>query len=218
VVFAVRQRREDPLPKRALCWAYYRLLARLSPLPIPKDTGDFCLLDRRIIDILNGLPERNRYLRGLRTWCGFKQTSIAFERSTRAAGRPKYTYSKLFKLALDGIFSFSAAPLRLATYLGLSVSSLAFLGAVFTLLQKLFARQFALIGLAPAPGFPTTVISILFLGGVQLICLGILGEYLGRIYDEVKGRPIWLVRDQAGISSQPPPASGQPRPVAKPMA
>jgi dolichol-phosphate mannosyltransferase len=102
-------------------------------------------------------------------------------------------------LALDGLFSFSAAPLRLATHLGLLVSSFAFLGVVFTFLQKIFSRQFARIGLEPGPGFPTVVISILFLGGVQLICLGILGEYVGRIYDEVKGRPLWIIRDSKGI-------------------
>ena len=217
VVFAVRKRRKDPLLKRALSWGFYRLLSRLSPLPIPTDTGDFCLLDRKVIDVINALPERNRYLRGLRHWCGFKQAAIEFERGPRAAGEPKYTYAKLLKLGVDGLFSFSAAPLRLATYLGLSVSSVAFLGAVFTFIQKLFARQFALIGLAPAPGFPTTVISILFLGGVQLICLGIMGEYLGRIYDEVKGRPLWIVRDAAGLPRKsgpahvPSPAPGGPR-------
>jgi len=106
---------------------------------------------------------------------------------------------------MDGLFSFSAAPLRVATYLGLWVSALAFLGVVFTLAQKLFAEQFARIGLAPGAGFATIVISVLFLGGVQLICLGILGEYIGRIYEEVKGRPLWIIRDSAGIA---PPANG----------
>jgi glycosyltransferase involved in cell wall biosynthesis len=106
---------------------------------------------------------------------------------------------------MDGLFSFSAMPLRLATYLGLWVSGFAFVGVVFTFLQKIFAEQFDKIGLAPGPGFPTVVISILFLGGVQLICLGILGEYIGRIYEEVKGRPLWIIRDSAGIRPNPPP-------------
>jgi dolichol-phosphate mannosyltransferase len=199
VVFAVRTKRKDPLAKRFVAWVFYRLLSRLGDLPLPTDSGDFCLLDRKVLEVINALPERNRYLRGLRRWCGFRQASIEFERGARAAGRPKYTLRKLVKLALDGLFSFSTAPLRLATYLGLTVSSLAFLGVVFTFCQKLFARQFAQIGLEPVAGFPTTVISILFLGGVQLICLGIIGEYIGRIYDEVKGRPLWVVRERAGL-------------------
>ena len=201
VVFAKRKKRRDPLVKRILAWGFYRLLTKMTPLPMARDAGDFCLLDKKVVAVMNSLPERSRYLRGLRTWCGFRQTSIEFERGERVAGVPQYTFKKSFKLAMDGLFSFSAAPLRFATYLGLWVSCFAFLGVVFTLAQKIFAAQFAKIGLAPGPGFPTVVISILFLGGVQLICLGILGEYIGRIYDEVKGRPLWIIRDSAGIIS-----------------
>jgi len=200
VVFATRKRRHDPLPKRVLAWGFYRLLEKMTPLPIARDTGDFCLLDKKVVAVMNALPERSRYLRGLRTWCGFRQASVEFDRARRAAGEPQYTFKRSFKLAMDGLFSFSAVPLRLATYLGLWVSGFAFLGVLFTLAQKLFAPQFARIGLAPGPGFPTVVISILFLGGVQLICLGILGEYLGRVYDEVKGRPLWIVQDSAGLA------------------
>jgi dolichol-phosphate mannosyltransferase len=200
VVYATRRQRRDPLLKRTLAWGFYRVLSRLTPLSLPADAGDFCLLDRRVVNVIKSLPERNRYLRGLRTWCGYRQTSVAFDRAERAAGRPQYTLKKSFKLAMDGLFSFSAAPLRLATHLGLWVSGFAFFGVVFTLAQKLFASQFAKIGLAPGAGFPTIVISILFLGGVQLICLGILGEYIGRIYDEVKGRPLWVIRESAGLT------------------
>jgi polyisoprenyl-phosphate glycosyltransferase len=199
VVFATRKHRKDPLLKRMLAWGFYRVLQKLSSLPMARDAGDFCLLDRRVVNVLNALPERSRYLRGLRTWCGFRQTSVEFDRAERAAGEPQYTFKKSFKLAMDGLFSFSATPLRLATYLGLWVSAFAFFGVVFTLTQKIFATQFAKIGLAPGAGFPTIVISVLFLGGVQLICLGILGEYIGRIYEEVKGRPLWILRDSAGI-------------------
>jgi dolichol-phosphate mannosyltransferase len=199
VVFAVRKKRRDPLLKSILAWGFYRVISRLSPFPLPTDAGDFCLLDRKVVNVLKSLPERNRYLRGLRSWCGFKQAAVEFQRDARAAGVPQYTFKRSLKLALDGLFSFSAAPLRLATHLGLLVSSFAFLGVVFTFLQKIFSRQFARIGLEPGPGFPTVVISILFLGGVQLICLGILGEYVGRIYDEVKGRPLWIIRDSKGI-------------------
>jgi glycosyltransferase involved in cell wall biosynthesis len=199
VTFATRRKRQDPLIKRTLAWGFYRLLQKMTPLPMARDAGDFCLLDKRVVAVMNSLPERSRYLRGLRTWCGFKQTSIEFDRHERAAGVPQYTFNKSFKLAMDGLFSFSAAPLRVATYLGLWVSAFAFCGVIFTLAQKVFAAQFAKIGLAPGAGFPTIVISILFLGGVQLICLGILGEYIGRIYEEVKGRPLWILRDTAGI-------------------
>jgi dolichol-phosphate mannosyltransferase len=209
VVFATRKKRRDPLVKRILAWGFYRLLEKLTPLPMARDAGDFCLLDKQVVAVMNTLPERSRYLRGLRTWCGFRQTSVEFDRAERAAGEPQYTFKKSFKLAMDGLFSFSAAPLRVATYMGFWVSSFAFLGVVFTFLQKIFARQFALIGLEPGPGFPTVVISILFLGGVQLICLGILGEYIGRIYDEVKGRPLWIVQDSVGISLESAPAHRQ---------
>jgi polyisoprenyl-phosphate glycosyltransferase len=206
VVFATRKRRKDPRVKRIFAWGFYRLLARLAPFPVPADAGDFCLLDKKVVDVINALPERNRYLRGLRTWCGFRQTSVEFERADRAAGAPQYTFKRSLRLAMDGIFSFSALPLRLATWLGLAVSACAFLGAAFTFLEKVFAEQFAKLGFTPGPhGIPTIVISILFLGGVQLICLGILGEYIARIYDEVKGRPLWIVRDSAGILPAPPP-------------
>ena len=202
VVFATRKKRRDPMLKRILAWGFYRLLGQMTPLPMARDAGDFCLLDKRIVSVMNALPERSRYLRGLRTWCGFRQTSVEFDRAERAAGVPQYTFKKSFKLAMDGLFSFSATPLRLATYLGLWVSGFAFLGVIFTFAQKIFSTQFAKIGFAPGAGFPTIVISILFLGGVQLICLGILGEYVGRIYEEVKGRPLWIVRDAAGIARE----------------
>jgi dolichol-phosphate mannosyltransferase len=201
VVFATRKQRRDPLVKRVLAWGFYRLLQKMTPLPMARDAGDFCLLDKKVVAVMNALPERSRYLRGLRTWCGFRQTSVEFDRAERAAGTPQYTFRKSFKLAMDGLFSFSAAPLRLATHLGLWVSAFAFVGVLFTLAQKIFAAEFRKIGLEPGSGFPTIVISVLFLGGVQLICLGILGEYIGRIYEEVKGRPLWIMRDSAGITS-----------------
>ncbi len=207
VVFATRKRRQDPWLKKMLAWGFYRLLQKLTPLPMARDAGDFCLLDKKVVAVMNSLPERSRYLRGLRTWCGFRQTSVEFDRAGRAAGVSQYTFKKSFKLAMDGLFSFSAAPLKLATYLGLWISAFAFFGVVFTLAQKLFARQFAGMGLEPGAGFPTIVISVLFLGGIQLICLGILGEYIGRIYEEVKGRPLWILRDSAGLA-MPTTAAG----------
>lgn len=200
VVYAIRQKRKEGLLKRICYWVFYRLMARLAAFDIPLDSGDFCLMSRRVVTVLKAMPERNRFLRGLRAWSGYRQIGLQYERAERAAGEPKYSLKKLFKLAFDGLFSFSAVPLRLATHLGLWVSAIAFFGALFTLVQKLFATQFAKIGLAPSPGFPTIVISVLFLGGIQLICLGILGEYIGRIYEEVQGRPLWILRDSAGLA------------------
>ena len=208
VVYAVRQQRKEGWLKKICYWGFYRLMARLVPFEIPLDSGDFCLMSRRVVATINAMPERNRFVRGLRAWSGFRQVGLPYARAARAAGEPKYNLRKLFKLAADGLFSFSALPLRLAMHLGLWVSAFAFLGAAFTLVQKLFAAQFAKIGLAPSAGFPTIVISVLFLGGVQLICLGILGEYIGRIYEEVKGRPLWILRDSAGLV---PPASSAQR-------
>jgi polyisoprenyl-phosphate glycosyltransferase len=201
VVYAVRQKRKENLLKRACYWGFYRVVSFLVPFEIPLDAGDFCLVSNRVVKVINAMPERARFVRGLRAWAGFKQIGICYERKARAAGSPKYTMKKLFKLAWDGIFSFSTVPLRLAAYLGFIVSLVAFLGVLFTFCQKIFSSEFAAIGLAPSAGFPTIVISILFLGGVQLICLGILGEYLGRVYDEVKGRPLWVVRDSAGLGA-----------------
>jgi dolichol-phosphate mannosyltransferase len=209
VVYAVRTKRDDAKLKQFLAWGFYRLLSLAVPFNVPADAGDFCLLDRRVVEVMNALPERNRYLRGLRAWSGFRQIGIEFERHARAAGAPQYTFKKSFRLAMDGVFSFSTVPLRLATYLGFIVSLAAFLGAVFTFCEKVFADEFAKLGFTPGPhGIPTLVISTLFLGGVQLICLGILGEYLGRIYDEVKGRPHWIVSESAGLAAKIIPGAG----------
>lgn len=204
VVYAVRTRRKEGPLKRACYWAFYRLLARVSKNPIPLDSGDFCIMDRRVVDVLNAMPERNRFVRGLRAWAGFRQAALAYERQARAAGEVKYTLSKLVSLAVDGLLSFSSIPLRLATYLGLAVSTLASCGVAFTLLQRVFSPFFESLGLGPVPGFATIVISILFLGGVQLVCIGILGEYQGRIYEEVKRRPHWVIADAAGLAPKCP--------------
>lgn len=206
VVYAIRTKRKENAAKRLCYWLFYRLLASVVTNPIPLDAGDFCVMDRKVVDVVRAMPERNRFVRGLRAWAGFRQTGVAYERQARAAGEVKYTLRRLIRLGLDGIFSFSTAPLRLATYLGLSVSCVALAGVVFTLLQRIFHTFFASIGLAPVPGFATIVISILFLGGVQLICIGIVGEYLGRIYDEVKRRPAWVIAEGAGIAPQTPAA------------
>lgn len=201
VVYGLRRNRKEGPLKRLCYHLFYRILAGSASQPIPTDSGDFCLMDRKVVDLLNAMPERNRFVRGLRAWVGFRQMGVEYARDARRGGEPKYTLAKLVRLAIDGLFSFSTVPLRLATYLGLAVSTIAFLGAVFTLVQRLFHDWFARIGLEPVPGFATIVIAILFLGGVQLICLGIMGEYIGRIYDEVKGRPSWIVRQTLGLPS-----------------
>jgi polyisoprenyl-phosphate glycosyltransferase len=200
VVYAIRQKRKEHLIKRVCYWSFYRLMAGLVPFDLPLDSGDFCLMDRRVVATLDAMPERNRFVRGMRAWAGFRQVGVAYERQARAAGRSKYSLQKLGKLAWDGIFSFSTAPLRLASYVGLMISGLSLLGIIFTLCQRIFAGWFGRIGLAPVPGYATIVISILFLGGVQLLCLGILGEYIGRIYDEVKHRPLWMLRECEGLT------------------
>lgn len=202
VVYGVRRSRQDKGVKKLLAWAFYRVLSRMSKVDIPLDSGDFCLMDRKVVDVMNALPERNRYLRGLRVWCGFTHKSVEFERDARHAGSPCYTFSKSLQLALDGVFSFSSLPLSLASHLGVIVSVTAFIGAVFTFCQRVFPQFFAKFGLESAPGFATIVISILFLGGVQLICLGILGAYLGRIYEEVQGRPQWVVQQTVNLEDQ----------------
>jgi dolichol-phosphate mannosyltransferase len=189
VVYAQRvsREREGPL-KRGLAWLYYRVLRAVAPVDIPTDTGDFCLMDRKVVDQLIALPERNRYIRGLRAWVGFRQTSVQFERAPRFAGEPKYTFRKSLGLGVNGIISFSKAPLRIATWLGMLVSAMSFILVIVFVIEKL-TRGFEIRGWA------STVVIILFLGGVQLLTIGIIGEYLSRIYDEVKQRPLYVVRE-----------------------
>ena len=186
VVFAVRRSRKEGLLKRLAYRTYYRVLRSVAYVPIPVDSGDFSLVDERVRKLIVELPERNKFLRGLRAWAGFKQTRVEYDRSERFAGEPKYTFTKLVRLALDGLVSYSFMPLRLTYVLGLVVSAGSFLLAFFYILQRLFATD-------PIPqGFTTLAVLMLFLGGIQLIALGVLGEYIGRIYDEVKARPPYV--------------------------
>ena len=188
VVYAQRVSRDREGPaKRGFAWAYYRILQAVTPVDIPADTGDFCLMDRKVVDALVALPERNRYIRGLRAWLGFRQTAVQFERAARFAGEPKYTFRKSMSLALNGIISFSKQPLRIATWFGLLVSLASFLLGIWFIILRL-------TGGFEIRGWASTVVIILFLGGVQLLTIGIIGEYLARIYDEVKQRPLYVVR------------------------
>jgi dolichol-phosphate mannosyltransferase len=194
VVYAQRtQRRRENWLKRLLAFGFYRVLRHLADVEIPTDTGDFCLMDRRIVAVLNAMPERNRYLRGLRAWTGFRQTAILFERDPRYAGKEKYTFSKSLALAINGLVSFSKVPLRIATYLGLAAAAVSLLMAVLVLYWRLFAPN------SPLTGFAAITVVVFFLGAVQLICIGILGEYIGRIYEEVKGRPLYTLSEIGGF-------------------
>ena len=199
VVYAIRRKRKEGVLLRACYALFYRGLGRLADISIPHDSGDFCLIDRKVVDVINAMPEHNRFVRGLRAWAGHRQIGLPYERAARAAGEASYTVGKLLRLAVDGVFSFSIAPLRLATWLGLAASAFALAAAVFTLFQRIFVDYFRSIGNALPPGFATTIIAIFFLGGVQLICLGVIGEYIGRIYEEVKNRPLWVEMERLGL-------------------
>jgi glycosyltransferase involved in cell wall biosynthesis len=194
VVYAQKERREGQSAMlRASQYVYYRLLRRLSDVDVPPDTGDFCLMDRQVVDLLNSMPERNRYVRGLRAWLGFRQTAIMFERPARYAGYTHYSLGKMVGLATDGILALSKAPLRLATYMGFLVSAASFLLGVFFAIQRLTGTARA------ARGWASTIVVVLFLGGVQLICIGVIGEFIGRIYDEVKQRPLYIIARSTGL-------------------
>jgi glycosyltransferase involved in cell wall biosynthesis len=192
VVYAVREQRKEGWLKRTSYAVFYRLLHRVANVPIPLDSGDFCVMDRRVVNLLRSMPERNRFVRGIRSWVGLKQVGLPFERAARHAGESKYTFSRLMLLALDGLISFSYVPLRLITFLGFSVSALSILMAIFYFVKKL------LYGLSP-PGFATLIVSIFFLAGIQLITLGVIGEYVGRIFEEAKRRPLYVLRQATRV-------------------
>lgn len=193
VVFARRRARDEGAVRGAAYRAFYAVFARLSEFPIPLDAGVFGLMDRRALDALLGLGERSRFLPGMRAWVGFRQVSVEYDRERRAAGAPKQTFTRLFRYALDGITSFSYRPLRIATLLGLCVSGFAFLYLARVLLFWIMNWDQQV-----ERGYNTLAVSILFLGGVQLLTIGVLGEYVGRIYEEAKKRPLYIVRSRIG--------------------
>lgn len=195
VVYAVRRKRKETVCKRAAYALFYRTMKAVAEIDMPLQAGDFCLLDRSVVDALVALPERNRFLRGLRSWVGFKQVGVEYEREARHAGVPKYTLRKLIRLALSGYVGFSVMPLRAAAWLGFLSAGLGFTIVLWALMTKL-------TGIPSPRGWASTVALILFVGGVQLVMLGIIGEYVGRIYDEVRQRPLYLVRSRLGF----PPA------------
>ena len=188
VVTMRRTSREgETLVKRSSAWLYYRLLNRISDVPIPPDTGDFRLLSRAALEAVRSLPERVRYMKGIFAWIGFRRTEINYQRASRAAGGTKLGYLRLLRLALDGITAFSTMPLRLATWVGFLAAISAFCFGLWTVIKTLLFGD-------PVAGFPSLMASILFLGGIQLMAIGLLGEYLGRLFIESKQRPHYLVR------------------------
>jgi len=188
VVIAKRKSRAEKGLKGFLFNSFHKLLGKVSDMPIETDTGVFGLMDRRVVKNLISLPERNRFMPGLRSWVGFKQGIVYYEREKRAAGEPKQTFGRLMKYAFDAIFSFSYKPLRAIWTFGFVVSAICIFYALLLILFRIF--DFKVV-----PGFTTPTVSILFIGGVQLISIGILGEYLGRIYDEVKQRPLFIISE-----------------------
>ena len=194
VVYGVRRERDGETAfKLWTAKAFYRVIGKLSETPIPLDTGDFRLMDRRVVEALLSMPERDRFIRGMVSWLGFSQVAVPYRRASRAAGTTKFSLFKMLRFATDGIVSFSISPLRLATWMGFAASGFAIVVMLYTLYQRAF-------GTGIVRGWTSTMVAILFIGGVQLICLGIIGEYVGRIYGEAKRRPLYIVRESLGFA------------------
>jgi dolichol-phosphate mannosyltransferase len=202
VVYGIRTRRKENILKRTAYSVFYRLLKRISYPTIPVDSGDFSIMDRSIVDILNMMPERNRFVRGLRTWIGFNQIGIPYERDQRFAGSPKYTFGKLLKLAYDGLITFSFYPLQVSTKLGFLFSFLALIVAALVVFLKVTR------GFIPQ-GWASTIVVILFISALQFFILGIFGEYLGRIFEEVKGRPPFVIKTMLGFGKNETGGTGR---------
>ncbi len=196
VVYAKRiSRQSDTAMKRNSAGLFYKIFNRLSEMPIPENVGDYRLMDRRVVEAIRQLPEKDRFMKGLFCWPGFSNTTIEFERKERADGESKFNYWKLWNFALNGITSFSSLPIRMGVYLGLIVSLVAFIyGAVIMLKTLVFGVQ--------VPGYASIMVVVLFIGGIQLFFLGLMGEYIGRIYKEVKNRPIYIVDQAIGFTEK----------------
>lgn len=189
VVYAVRSDREgETFFKKVTASVFYRLIFRITDVKIPLDTGDFRLMDRKVVSVMNSMREHHRFLRGMSAWVGFKQVGVPYKRAARLSGETKYPFKKMMKLALTAITGFSYVPLQIATYMGFISAGISLIAIPVVILMRIFGSQ-------QFTGQATTLIAVLFLGGVQLVSLGILGEYIGRIYDEVKGRPLYIVSE-----------------------
>jgi glycosyltransferase involved in cell wall biosynthesis len=197
VVYGQRISREsDAFGKQITARMFYLTMERLTDVPMPRDAGDFRLIDRRVVDVLKKLPERSRFMKGLFAWVGFRQAAVPYNRATRHGGDTNWSYWRLWNFAIDGITSFSSSPLKIWSYVGLVISALSFLYA-------LLLATLVLIHGIDVPGYASLMVVVLFLGGIQLITLGIIGEYIGRVYNEVKGRPLYLVSDLYGFEEKP---------------
>jgi dolichol-phosphate mannosyltransferase len=199
VVYAVRSKRKDGLFKKACAWAYYRFLSSAASINIPLDTGDFCVMSRKTLNALNALPERNRFIRGLRVWLGHSQLGLEYERSEREFGEPKYTFIKSLNFAFDGLANFSYKPLRMVMIFGVIVACIAFLLGAFYF--WMYVTDTTILGHNPrqSRGWTSLILVMLYLGGAQLIGMGILGEYIGRVFEEIKGRPMYMIDQQIGF-------------------
>lgn len=206
VVYGRRMERPGETPfKLATARAFYRVLNKLSEVPIPLDTGDFRLISREVVEALKEMPERDRFLRGMVSWVGYKQSALEYVRAERFAGETKYPLRKMIRFASDGIFSFSRRPLQLSIALGASASGLALMGIIYALALRIFTDIWV-------EGWTALFIAVMFFGGVQLLCIGIMGEYVGRIYQETKDRPLYFVKQRLGVSA---PDRGLPKQPVK---
>jgi dolichol-phosphate mannosyltransferase len=204
VVYGTRiERKGESLFKRTTARGFYRLLNGLSEIPIPLDTGDFRLMSRRVVDILRAMPERDRFVRGMVSWAGFKQTALPYRRAKRLAGESKYPLKRMLRFAMDGVLSFSIKPLQMSVAMGLICASLALVGILYALFLRIFTSIWV-------EGWTALMLAVLFIGGVQLISLGVLGEYIGRIYNEIKKRPLYVVQEHIGFPPGGPYMSRSP--------
>jgi len=200
IVYAIRTNRKEGIFKKLGYKIFYRVFTKFSDIEIPSDSGDFCILSREVVTILNNMNERERFIRGLRAWVGYRQIGIECDRGIRHSGKPAYTLSKMIKLSFDGFFSFSNRPLKLTIWFGFIISFISFIGLIITIFQRIIT-YFFLGKIAVWPGSSSILFAILLIGGVQLMGIGILGEYIGRIFNEVKQRPMYLIKEAIGFDS-----------------
>ena len=195
VVYGVRKKRKEIFYKVFAYKTFYQILSKLSNIEIPLDSGDFCLLTKKSLNAINSIPEKNRFIRGIRSYIGLKQIGVSYERDARYSGEPKYTFNKLLKLASDGIFNFSDKPLKITSAIGILISFSSLIVSVALIIQNLFSIE--ILGYSPndIPGYTSIIISNIFISGIQLFALGIIGEYVSRIFLETKNRPAYLIRE-----------------------
>jgi len=217
IVYGIRRNRKEMLPKRALYNMFYRILAWLTDFPVPRNSGDFCLMNRRAVDVVNALPERQRFVRGLRAWTGLTSIGAEYDRPKRARGETKYSFCALLLLALDGMTNFSIQPLRLMWFSGIAVFLASILLGAFMIIWRLSGIVILDTNPTEAQGWASLVVLVLFFGGINLLAIGLVGEYLGRMYHEIERRPLCLVQRDSGNGAplvQPVPAWRQARAAA----